>query len=91
MNRVKTGIHSTITYRSTKTFDKEMFRQDIQNAPWDTIQSINDPSLALFKWYDIYNEIIDKHTPIRKKRVKSIQLPPWLTNGILTQINQIKF
>lgn len=86
MNRVKTGKHSTINYRSTKTFDKEMFRQDIQNAPWDTIQSMEDPSLALSKWYDIYNEIIDKHTPIRKKRVKSVQLPPWLTNEILTDI-----
>lgn len=47
MNRVnKTKTHSAIVYRSTKTLNKEMFREEIQDAPWDTIKSIEDPSLA---------------------------------------------
>jgi hypothetical protein len=34
-------------------------------------------------WYNIFLPIVDKHAPVRKKRVKQQTLPGWLTSDII--------
>jgi hypothetical protein len=34
------------------------------------------------KWYDIFIPIVNKHAPIRTKRVKHATLPKWLSPEI---------
>ena len=34
-------------------------------------------------WYDIIMPIINVHSPLRKKRVKHPNLPPWLTSDVI--------
>ena len=40
------------------------------------------PMILWLAWYDIFMPIIDKHAPLRKKRVKHPKLPPWLTKDV---------
>ena len=74
--------HSTIVYRTFKHFNKDDFFQDLNLAPFDNIYNCSNPGQAL----DVFNStllpIINKHAPLRKKRVKSITLPGWLTPEI---------
>ena len=37
----------------------------------------------MLAWYDISMPIINKHAPLRKKRVKHPKLPPWLTKDVI--------
>ncbi len=39
-------------------------------------------------WKIIFLSVLDKHAPIREKRVKNIPNIPWLTNAIKKQIRE---
>ena len=56
---------------------------DISCAPFSNVYSFNDPDDAMLAWYNIFMPIIDKHAPLRKKRVKHPKLPPWLTKDVI--------
>ena len=48
-----------------------------------SIFNYNDPSEALAFWYDVFLSVVNKHAPLRRKRVKHPKLPPWLTKDII--------
>ncbi|WP_419587318.1 endonuclease/exonuclease/phosphatase family protein, partial [Thiolapillus sp.] len=75
--------HTTIQYRTFKRFNKDIFLFDISCAPFSNVYSFNDPDDAMLAWYNIFMPIIDKHAPLRKKRVKHPKLPPWLTKDVI--------
>ena len=60
-------------YRSFKTFNRAKFRNDMYNEKWEFLDSGLDPC-QIFK-------IVDKHAPIRTKRVRSKSCP-WITAGL---------
>ena len=76
------NCHTTIQYRTFKRFNKEIFLFDISCAPFGNVYNFSDPDDAVIAWYDIFMPIIDKHAPLRKKRVKHPKLPPWLTKDV---------
>ena len=51
--------------------------------PFDSVFNFNDPSEALAFWYDAFLPVVNKHAPLRRKRVKHPKLPPWLTKDII--------
>ena len=53
---------------------KDIFLFDISCAPFSNVYNFSDPDDAMLAWYDM--PIIDKHAPLRKKRVKHPKLPP---------------
>ena len=77
--------HTAIQYRTFKRFNKDFFffLFDISCAPFSNVYSFNDPSDAMLAWYDIFMPLIDKHAPLRKKRVTHPKLPPWLTKHVI--------
>ena len=75
--------HTSIEYRSFKNFDVESFLSDVSAMPFDSVFNYNDPSEALTFWYNAFLPVVNKHAPLRRKRVKHPKLPPWLTKDII--------
>lgn len=48
--------------------------------PFENIYSITEPQAALEYITDLLTDAIDKHAPIRKKRIKHPDIPGWLRN-----------
>ena len=75
--------HTTITFRSFKNFNSDTFLYDLSCTPFYGILLHSDPNLALDIWYSYFLAVLDKHAPVRRKRVKQPTLPPWLTQTII--------
>ena len=71
--------HKMITTRQMKNFDEELFLGDLASVDWRSIVS-DSGSLddAVSRWSDTLSQIIDKHAPLREKRV-SERFCPWIT------------
>ena len=41
-----------------------------------------DPDNALATWYNVYLTVVNRHAPLKRKRVKHPKLPPWLNKDI---------
>jgi hypothetical protein len=68
--------------------NKTDFREDLRLAPWSSIEAFDDPSDALALWYEVFQSVVERHAPLRRKRVKSLQLPKWMTPEILSDIKK---
>ena len=62
--------HEFITYRSYKHFNEKEYLEDLSSIPWDIIDS-TDLDIMLEKWYDLFLSVVNKHLPIKQRRVKS--------------------
>lgn len=85
--------HKTISFRSFKFFNKENFLQDLALVPFSEVYNFNDPNQALTHWYSLFRNVLDKHAPLRTKRVREERKPPWLTEDIRKAMelrNQLK-
>ena len=78
---------SIITYRSFKHFDSAYFLHDLSNCSFSEIYSIDDPDKAFTSFNNSLSTIINKHAPIKKKRIKNASLPPWLDSNIKSAIS----
>ena len=74
--------HSYVTYRCFKKFDEMAFLNELSTAPFHLVRNFNDPNQALCEWYKIFYAILDKHAPLKQKRVKKHRLPKWITPQI---------
>ena len=75
--------HKVIQFRSFKHFDQNAFLCDLHGVDFNCVYNSNDASDALTCLYDIFVPIVDKHAPIRRKRVKHPTLPGWLSSEIM--------
>ena len=76
------NVHSSIVYRCFKQFDERAFFMDLHVIPFENEYSFSDPNVALSHWIDLFLDVINKHAPLKKKRVKHQTLPPWLNTDI---------
>ena len=72
-------VTSTITYRSFAKFDEIAYLADLRGAPFSEVYNHTDPDDALNTWYSIFNNILERHAPQKKKRIKYPVKPEWLT------------
>lgn len=82
------NCHTSITYRSYKDFDQKAFLEDLQQCPWHQLDNLNHVDETLDKWYELFNNVINKHLPLKSKRVKNIQQPDWMTDEIIHVMKQ---
>ena len=75
--------HTTVQYRCFKHFDQDAFLWDLSLAPFVNVFSFSDPNQALTAWYEAFLPVVEKHAPIRKRRVKHPTLPQWLSSEII--------
>ena len=74
--------HITNTYRCFKKFNENAFQSDLANALQNfelNHQSVDDDFNAL---HTIVIKQLDKHAPVKQRRVKSRRLPDWYTTEI---------
>ena len=76
--------HTTVQYRSFKHFNQNDFLRDLSSAPFAAVLEVSDPTTALVTWYEGFLPVIEKHAPLRRKRVKDPALPKWLSPDIIT-------
>ncbi len=79
--------HTEIQYRSYKTLNKDAFQHSFRQLQWSILEDVNDPDRALFMWKDLYTAILDKHAPIKYRRIKT-DSSPWLNDYIITAMQK---
>ena len=72
------NVHSSIVYRCFKQCNKRAFLMDLHVIPFENVYNFSDPNVALSHWIDLFHDVINKHSPLKKKRVKHQTLPLWL-------------
>ena len=82
-SQLRNKKHHTITYRSFRHFDENMFIKDLAEVPWETIAAFDKVDDMVQTWNDLFLEIVNKHAPIKTNRVKRKHQPEWLTSEIL--------
>ena len=82
--------HFTITYRNFRKFNLECFRNDIASHVWDHIHNLSNPNDMWSEWKKSFLEIVDKHTPLRKARVRW-RSSPWITSELKKQMHKGRF
>ena len=75
--------HTSVQYRSFKHFNNDDFLRDLSFAPFAAVFGAADPTTALITWYDAFLPGIEKHAPLRRKRVQHPTLPQWLSTDII--------
>ena len=75
--------HTTVQYRCLKHFEQDAFLWDLSLAPFVNVFSFSGPNQALTAWYEAFLPVVEKHAPVRKRRVKHSTLPQWLSSEII--------
>ena len=86
-NKLPRAEARVIEYRSMRQFDLDKFLNDLKTVPWSTAYIYDDVDDLWYHWAKLYNEVLDKHAPIKKKRVRGDQLP-WITPQIQREISR---
>ena len=73
--------HSTIFYRKLGKFNSTDFHSDIAQHDWGSIDQLNNPNDMWAKWKDTFLECIDRHAPLKSKRVR-LSKSPWLNSNL---------
>ena len=80
------GTHRTIETRDYKKIDSDEFLNDLVQQPWDLISLEPNPTAMWEAWKTLFMEIVDKHAPLKTKRI-SKKHSPWITYGLMRKIN----
>ena len=60
---------------------------DLICTPFDNVHQHTDPNEALAVWYKLFMDVVNRHAPIRHKRVKHSKLPPCLNKNIIQAVS----
>ena len=58
-----------INTRHMKNFHKSSYLRDLQQNAFSDIETLNDPNDMRSMWKDMLMQSIDKHAPIKSKRL----------------------
>ena len=83
LTKPKPKGHTQFVFRSFKHFNQNAFFADLICTPFDNAHQHTDPNEALAVWYKLFMDVVNRHAPIRHKRVKHSKLPPWLNKNII--------
>lgn len=79
--------HTTVNYRNFKNFDVDKFRSDVNTQNWDSIKMLDNPNQMWHIWKTMFNGVVDRHAPLRKKRVRGSK-SPWITADLKERMRQ---
>ena len=69
---------------------KAAFFNDLHWAPFTEVLNCTDPDKALETWYNVYLTVVNRHAPLKRKRVKHPKLPPWLNKKTMAERDKLK-
>ena len=70
--------HTTVSYRNFKNFDPARLRADMCSQNWEVVKEFDNPNDMWRAWKYTFNSVIDRHAPVRMKRVRGAK-SPWIT------------
>lgn len=79
-----------IESRQFKTFDCDAFIEDIKETPFHFASLLDDPNEMWDVWKSLFLEVINKHAPMRKRKVKS-KSSPWITAELRRKMRKRDF
>lgn len=74
-------VHTIIETRNYKHFSEETFTAELSNVDWESITQLENPNDIWFNWKEKFLSIVNKHAPIKKKRIRN-KRSPWLNKDI---------
>ena len=81
------GEPKLIESRQFKFFDSSAFIEDIKDTPFHFATLLDNPNEMWDVWKSLFLEVVNKHAPIRKRKVRSTY-SPWLTPEIKRKMRQ---
>ena len=79
-----------IESRQFKNFDSDAFIEDIKETPFHFASLMDDPNEMWDVWKSLLLEVINKHAPMRKRKVKS-KFSPWITAELRRKMRKLDF
>ena len=84
------GCAKIISTRSFKNFNKEAFLADVELIQWDNISLFSHPNEMWEFWKNQFLTCIDKHAPMRSKRIGN-KKSPWITHELIRKMRKRDF
>ena len=78
---IKKG-HTFRMYRNFKNFSSSSFLDDLREIDFSEVMNCDNPDEAAELFLQLLLVVIDKHAPVKKRRVKQTVIPGWLTENI---------
>ncbi len=75
--------NSTREVRDYKNFVEIDFIEDISQVPWNIVCQFDDPNVCWQAWKSLFLEILDRHAPVRCKRIRgNSRSVPWISSNV---------
>ena len=81
----KSGEHKYKVARNLKKVDYNKLKEDISAQSWESVIEDTNVETAYAKFENVIHKVIDKHAPLRKKRIKKKE-SPWINDQIINLI-----
>lgn len=81
-NKIAKSEHIATSYRCFKQFNETSFINDLSSDLNNFTLDSSNINNAFLTWYNIFLKNLDKHAPIKVKRVKTKRLPDWHNDDI---------
>ena len=85
---IKRQTHQTIQYRCFKKFSDDAFLNELSNALSSFQVNQADCDQNFERWTQILMMVLNKHAPMKTKRVKRNRQPEWLNDEIKSAIKK---
>ena len=79
--------HKYVNSRNMRRFDVDKFKTDLRQVNWDDVLEDSDPNTAYETWAVKYNIVLNKHAPLKRKRVRQKE-SSWINDDILNKIRE---
>ena len=76
------GTNKLIEYRDYKNLNKDNLQRDLDNASWDTAFESKCVYKILDSLENMLNAILNRHIPLKTRRVKRQNQPAWMTTDV---------
>ena len=92
IDQFKTNNNKNIYQRNLKSFNQQIFLEDIQNLNWNNILELENQVLdnSFNNFFLMIETVLDPYVPIKKLNKAELKLKSksWLTKGIMTSIKK---
>ena len=92
IDQFKTNNNKNIYQRNLKSFNQQIFLEDIQNLNWNNILELENQDLdnSFNNFFLMIEMVLDTYVPIKKLNKAELKLKSksWLTKGIMTSIKK---
>ena len=80
--------HKYATYRSFKTFSPINFLSDLSKIDFSSVFQTSDVNEATIQFIKLFTACIDKHAPLKTRRVRHCTMPAWLNQDIQSEMRK---